>query len=460
MVATTEKKHVLPHNLEAELACLGTVILKNNLFDHIFPKLKPEDFYDGRNRIIAKALVEYRQEEGEAPFDIVTIGDILKKKEILDKAGGMSYVSNMIDSVPTTSNIDYYADIIKEKANLRFLIDICGQIIDRSLNQDDSKEILENFLQNLFDLSVSEYREYEHIKIPLVRSIEFLENNYRNRQVSGILSGFRELDNIIVGFQKANLIILGGRTGMGKTALALNMIERIAMGDPITSYLNESLPVTQNFPTGVFSLEMSKSEICMRFMASQTGTTLKELRKADIPDHKWQSLIDFVDKVKNTQIYIDDTPGITIQELSSKAKKMKKEGVNIIIVDYLQLINVSDSRIPREQQISLISKQLKNLARELDIPVIALTQLNRSADNRDDKTPRLSDIRESGAIEQDADLVLFISEGQDKQDNEEEEEDYNKQIKRITVAKNRHGATGSLKLTYEGKFLRFSDFTP
>lgn len=456
----------LPNNTEAELACLGALILKNDLYDNIFPKLDYRDFYDGRNKIIAQALIDYRNGKGDAPFDILTLTEILKKKELLKKAGGGEYISDMIDAVPTTSNIDYYADIIKEKANLRKIIEINRKTIEQAFDNTESRLLLENALQTLFNLSVLEYQEYEHIKTPLVESIEFLESNFRSGVVSGILSGFKELDDIIVGFQKSNLIIIGGRTGMGKTAFALNIVENVSMGDSLPHYIRNEIPLTQKYHLGIFSLEMSKSEICMRFIASQTSTTLRALRKAEIPDTKWQALIDFVDKAKNTQIYIDDTPGITIQELASKARKMKKEGVEIIIIDYLQLINVSDYRIPREQQISMISKQLKNLARELDIPIIALTQLNRSADNRDDKTPRLSDIRESGAIEQDADLVIFISEFKsdnkkdEKNEKEDEEEFPEKDIKRITVAKNRHGATGSIRLNYEGKFLRFSDYNP
>ncbi len=471
-----EKKSSLPFSKDAEAACLGALLLNNNLFEDVFTKLNPEDFYDGRHKLIAKTLIAFRLEKGDMPLDLITLGEELRKKDLLHRVGGLEYINSLVDSVPSTTNVKDYANIVFEKSLLRKIITIGGETIDEAKQSHFSSEVLDKCMQKYFALSFEEYKDYEHISNSLKSTIDIIEKNYRDQGYVGISSGYKKLDELIVGFQKSNLIIIGGRTGMGKTAFALNMVENMAF------VANDKSNGEDKLGIGFFSLEMSKTEICMRILANQTNISLNEFKNASFKDSKWQSLIQTADRAKKTNILIDDTPGIDIRELSSKARKMVKDGVDIIFVDYLQLITEQDNQISREQQISSVSKQLKNLARTLNLPIIALTQLNRSADSREDKTPRLSDIRESGAIEQDADLVLFIHRSDDKkvivQGTETlDEASFDKSSKnlassspsttndfyeskfptKIYVSKNRHGPIGEVKLTFIGKYLRFTE---
>ncbi len=446
----------LPFSSDAEVACLGALLINNQLFENVFDKLHPDDFYDGRNRIIAKVLFDFRIAKGDVPIDIITLSEELKSKNLLQKSGGLEYINGLVDSVPTTTNIKNYVNIVFEKSLLRKIIAISEETIDEASNSYFSSDVLDKCMQKYFTLSFEEYKDYEHIKKSLDATIEIIESNYRQQGFVGVSSGYKKLDELIVGFQKSNLIIIGGRTGTGKTAFALNMIERMTFVSTVTD--------KKKLGVGIFSLEMSKTEICMRILSNRASISLNEFKDASFHDSRWQSLLTVVDDARETNILIDDTPGIDIRELTSKARKMVKDGIDIIFVDYLQLITEKDNQISREQQISSVSKQLKNLARTLNIPIIALTQLNRSADSREDKTPRLSDIRESGAIEQDADLVLFIHRDDKKKKKgiieEVEEEATTNQFPDTStaylyVSKNRHGPTGNLRLTFEGKFLRF-----
>ncbi len=396
----SSSKEKFPNNLDAETACIGAILIKNKLIDQIFSSLKTDDFYDERNQIIVKAILEYREKNGYAPIDILTLKNILEEKDLLQKAGGVEYITKLIDSVPSSTNTSYYSNIIKEKSILRQVIDIFNNnFINIFSGEMNSSEIIEKSQQELFDISKSNYREYEKLRDVFISTLEVIEENYKNKgSVIGIQSGYRHLDNIIGGFHNENLIIIGGRPAMGKTAFALSIIQNISISSKINS-----------IPIGFFSLEMSKSEICVRLLCAEAKLNGDKFRKNTLIESDWEKIIKAGEKLTKAPIFIDDTPSITINELSAKARKMVQEGAKIIFIDYLQLMGQTDLKINREQHIANISRRLKAMARELCIPMVALTQLNRATEARHNKRPLLSDIRESGAIEQDADLVFFCS---------------------------------------------------
>ena len=466
----------IPYNLEAERACVGSVLINNNLYNLVFSKLKVQDFFDERNRSIIEMMGNIRSESGLAPLDIVTLASKLNDAKMLHKIGGHDYLNFLSLSIPTTVNIEHYIKIVKEKSILRQIISICDSGSESSKENTPPEGIIERVQQNLYDLLSNDYKEYRSITEGLNNAVDTLNRIAKGEESMDMPTHFIDLDRIIGGFQPSNLIILGGRTGMGKTAFALSLILRIAGSDR-----------SRQKPPGIgfFSLEMSEREICSRLISSTSNHTLSELKKKNFAEQHWDDLIDATDQLRKMQIFIDDTPGIQIGELRLKARRMvQNEGVKLIVIDYLQLLSSAETNAPREQQISNISKQLKTLARELDIPIITLTQLNRSADYREDKVPRLSDIRESGAIEQDADLVMFLHRpSYDKQKHSSEpEKDHGFQDKddivnqptedpfsdntlgekeaRVYISKNRHGPTGMVRLEFDPQYMRFSDYYP
>ncbi len=436
------------HSLEAEAACLGIVFMRNDLCDSIFSEAPPSCFYDGRHRLIAEAIDSYRNEKGKASFDVIVIAEVLEKEDALVKAGGFRYLNRLIDAVPTPINFKDYTHIVKRKADLREIIDFSSEAIHKAKAGETPEAILDFLQQKNFALTSAESQNYEHIRPIVAKTLDFLEESLEQRKTLGILSRYQDLDNKIIGLQPSNLIIIGGQTGTGKTAFALSLLLQTALpqaGD-------------KGISVGFFSLEMSKQDILFRMLSATSEVPLSEFRRGQPQDRHWKRILKAADSLAGTNIYLDDMPGITINELSTKMRLMvQKHHVNLIIVDYLQLITGSDQRSTREQQVSSISKQLKNLARQLSIPVIALTQLNRSPDQRDDKRPRLSDIRESGAIEQDADIVMLLhrppTTEQQSMDDEMVET-----VTNLIIAKNRHGPTGNIKLVFEGEFVRFREY--
>jgi len=438
----TVGKETIPHSPEAEAACIGSILLKNNLIDDVFTQIKPDDFFDGRNRIIADIIINRNETHSQEPIDIITLQTLLEKSKKLDSAGGISYINKLIDGVPTTANALHYAQIIKEKSQLRKLIDAGYSIVSYGTSANlNAEDALDKAQTDLFNLSKNRYSDYCTFKSALKDTIDKIEKNYKKKGHIGIPSGYRELDDKISGFHESNLIILGGRPSMGKTALALSLVQNIAINR------HEKTGV------GIFSLEMTRIEICSRILCAESRIPQDKIRKNAIIESDWPKLLKAMDKLINAPIFIDDTPGLTLHEIMSKARRMYHEGCRIFIIDYLQIMDSSNPNIPREQFIASVSRGLKQLARELAVPIIALTQLNRSSETRTDKRPILSDIRESGSIEQDADIVMFIHRPAYYEPEREEIQN----DAELIIAKNRHGQTGPAHLFYDGQFTRFDN---
>ncbi len=455
-------KRRFPFSLEAEAACIGCMLIRNELSDEIFKNIGPSDFYDGRHIAIIEHILKYRSEKGAAAFDIVVLSEWLSQNNALTRAGGIPYINQLIDAAPSTFNIERYIEIVKRKSLLRKIIMLGEEMIENARGDQDPENVIDTVQRKAFELLSRRSNDYEHIYPIADRALDALEAGI-GAGGFGIPSRYGDLDNIIIGLQPANLIIIGGRTGMGKTAFALNLALRCALSS--TTAQNPSATSAQNevgIPAGYFSLEMTKEDIAFRLLSTHGQIPLGNFKSRQVKeDRTWGAVLESIQAMKDVPIYIDDTPGISVNELVAKARRMVvKEAVRLIIVDYLQLIGGHDPRVNREQQISMVSKQLKNLARELKIPIIALTQLNRAVDQREDKSPRLSDIRESGAIEQDADLVLLLHRpamdnvtnpaAGDNTQNEDRTE--------LFIAKNRNGPTGKIELSYEGQFVRFVDY--
>ncbi|BBM89519.1 replicative DNA helicase [Spirochaetota bacterium] len=481
-------KSKFPYDVDAEAACIGCMLIRNELANEVFKDVGPEDFYDGRNAILVKAILEYQKERGAAAFDVVVISDWLRKEGLLSRAGGVNYINRLIDAAPATVNLKHYLDIVMRDALLRKIIVLCEQTMVTASGREQPERVLDELQRCAFELLSDRSSDYEGIHPIADKSLDLLEKGISSGGF-GVPSRYKELDKIIIGLQPANLIIVGGRTGMGKTAFALSLTLRAALpeinaaggerlykersGEEIAGGDNkqQSSIINAGVAVGYFSLEMSKQDIAFRILASYGQIPLSHFKQETLKNDSWPKILNSVDAMKDIPIFIDDTPGITMNELIAKARRMvQNEGVRLIVVDYLQLIGGHDPRINREQQISGISKQLKNLARELNIPVIALTQLNRAVEQRDDKEPRLSDIRESGAIEQDADIVLLLHRlDLDARANENEEMSSNpaaaindfgesEHKTKLFIAKNRNGPTGIIDLTFEGPYVRFTDY--
>ena len=478
------------HNLEAEVATLGAVLLENSQFDIVFERIKEKDFYDGRHQLIAKTILEYRSEKGDAIIDTLTLTNELTNKKILAKAGGAEYISSLIEAVPSTANVEYYVNIVLEKSLLRSIQNShqnFKQYIDDSTLP--SKEILDKMQSDLYVLEKGEYQSYENIDALVEQNIDRMAQIHEqigNTQCIGVPTGYRELDKIISGFQESHFIVLGGRPGMGKTAIMTSLAQNIAINNKEGSGA-----------VGIFSIEMTKEELCRRVLFAEAKIDSNFFAQGKMQSEHWTMLTKAASKLMGQeeitpQLYIDDMAR-TLQEIRSKAKRMVREnGVKVIFIDYLQIIVPDDPRIPREQQISIISRDLKRLANELKIPIIALTQLSREVEKRPDKKPQLSDLRESGAIEQDADIVMFIyresyylqqkisdkikelekggegnvnlelnAEAASKRELQvEAEREKAKQIEKLAtvfIRKNRHGATGEMYLQFQYNYFRFNN---
>ena len=437
----------MPHDSAAEMACLGAVLIKNKLIDEIFSSLKADDFYDGRHQIIIKSFLDHRNQQGNIVIDTITLKDILDKKSLLKEAGGLHYITQLIDSVPSISHAGHYASIVKEKSLLRQIMDICEQgKLEAAKSELDTFTILEQVQQRLFDLIKTGYSDYEHIRDVISAGLAKLEDQLKNQgNFMGIPTGYRELDDLIGGLCDGHLIIIGARPSMGKTALAISLLQNMSIS-----------PRMKPISAGFFSLEMPKTEIGLRLLAAEAQISGDKFRRGHSIERDWEHIVKAAETIIKAPIYIDDTPNLTINELSAKTRKMVQEGVQIIFVDYLQLMSHPNETINREQQIATISRRLKGIARELSIPVVALTQLNRATETRPNKIPMLSDIRESGSIEQDADIVCFIH----REDYYRPPNEEHNNIATIKVAKNRHGATGDAKLMFHSHYARFDNLAP
>ncbi len=438
MADTISMERELPHSKEAELSVIGSILSDSQSVAASAELLKADDFYYAQNREIYRVCMELFNEN--TPIDIVTVSDKLNQNDKLDGIGGIGYLTAAVTGVPTTGNVEYYAKIIKEKSVLRRLIKASFVISEMAYTEsDDLERIIDRSEQALFDVSSEkESNDIAHIQDILMTAYQdMVENSLNQGKMTGVPTGFTELNNRTGGFHGGELIIIAGRPGMGKSSFAVNIAENAA--------------INENISVAVFNLEMSKTMIVNRILCSQALVDSQKLRLGEFDTEDWQQIGGVVDKLAMAPLYIDDTASITVSEIRAKCRRLKQtKNLGMVIIDYLQLMQGSGRNDNRQQEISEISRSLKVLAKELDIPVIALSQLSRTSETRSDKRPMLSDLRESGAIEQDADIVMFIY-----RDEYYNKDSADKNIAECIIAKHRSGSTGMFKLGWQGKYTKF-----
>jgi len=428
-----------PHNIEAEESVLGAILIDKDSIIAVAEFLKPEYFYkDAHERIYRAILKLYEERE---PIDIITLTAKLKKGGDLEKIGGASYLTELANSVPTSANIEEYGKLVTENYTKRKLISVASKVSEMAFDEmTEVKDILDKSEQEIFSISQANTKRYFiPLKSALAESFDRLDELHKNSGgLRGVPTGFSDLDNKLAGMQQSNLLILAARPGKGKTALVLNIAQHVAVDNKI--------------PVGIFSLEMSKEELVDRLLVAQADVDAWRLKTGKLSDDDFTKLSDAMGELAEAPIFIDDTPGINILEMRTKARRIQVEkGLGLLIVDYLQLADPGRRFDNRVQEVSIISQGLKNLARELKIPVLAVSQLSRAVEARGDKIPQLADLRESGAIEQDADVVMFLY-----RPDEESENATSGQIPvKLLIAKHRNGPTGEIDLLFRGDRIRF-----
>ena len=431
-------KRILPHSMEAEQSVIGSMIMSRDAIIEASEIITGADFYQQQYGIVFEAMVELH-EEGKA-VDLVTLQERLKEKDLPPEISSMEFVRDLLSAVPTSANVKYYAEIVAEKAMLRKLIKTTEEISNACyLGKEKTQDILEVTEKKIFDLVQNRgSQEYVPIRQVVLNAIEKIEKASRNQgSVTGIPTGFIDLDYKTSGFQPSDLILVAARPSMGKTAFVLNIAQYMAFHNNVTA--------------AIFSLEMSKEQLVNRLLALESKVDSQNIRTGNLEDEEWAKLIEGANVIGNSNLIIDDKPGISISELRSKCRKYKMEhNLGIIFIDYLQLMTGSGRSESRQQEISDISRSLKALARELNVPVVALSQLSRAVEQRPDHRPMLSDLRESGAIEQDADVVMFIY--RDDYYNKDSE---NKNIAEIIIAKQRNGPIGTVNLVWMPNYTKF-----
>jgi replicative DNA helicase len=432
-----------PQDLQAEKHLLASIFIDPPSIVKVLDIIKPEDFYALPHRLIYSTFLSLF--ERDEPIDIVTVHNELEKRGELEKVGGAVYLAELVSLLPTSAHILYYAKIVKEKSILREIINISQELIYRAYySAEDSQELLSYAEKAFFELSHYGKKEgFSPLKDIVKDTIKYLENIYQKGDlITGIPTGFYELDRMTAGLQKGDLIIIAARPGMGKTALALDIVRNATK--------------QANIGAAVFSLEMSKQQLCARMLCAEAKVNFQKFRTGQLEPQEWQKIAQAASTLSQLPIYIDETPGINILEVKAKAKKLLKETpLGLIVIDYLQLMKGLERKERREQEISEISSGLKALAKELNVPVVALSQLNRKVEERPDKRPQLADLRESGAIEQDADVILFIY--RDEFYNKESPE---KGIAEIIIGKQRNGPMGVVKLAYFPQYTSFGNLDP
>jgi replicative DNA helicase len=440
-----------PQSVEAEMSILGGILLDNEAINRVLEILVPDELYRESHRKILRAMIDLN-DRGE-PCDLVTLTSMLKKNGELEDAGGGAYLSTLVEYVPTAANIAYYCRIVKEKAVSRRLISAATEIATKGYDdQSNVEELLDNAQKVIFEISENKLRPafypVSSILKDTIKNIEFLYE--KKEHVTGVPTGFIDLDEKTAGFQRGDLIIIAGRPSMGKTAFALNIAQYAGI---------HGLPPQ---PVAVFSLEMSKEQLVTRLLCCEARVDASRLRTGHLIDSDWDKLMRGASALHDSKIFIDDTPAITVLELRAKSRRLKaEEGIGLIVIDYLQLMRGGASIESRQQEISDISRSLKALAKELNVPVVALSQLNRSLENRPNKRPIMSDLRESGAIEQDADVIMFVYREAvycDKCKNKELtcDEDHERDAE-IIIGKQRNGPIGTVNLTFMGEFTKFEN---
>jgi len=435
-------RRVPPQNLEAESSVLGGILLENDAINVVLELLRTGDFYRESHRKIFRAMIELA--DRSEPVDIITLSECLKNRGELEAVGGSAYLASLNDFVPTAANISYYARIVREKSILRHLINAATEVATKGYDGTGNvEELLDSAERAIFDITEQRIKgSFVKVGDMMKDSIKMVEKLFeRKTMITGVPTGFKDLDTKTAGLQPADLIIVAARPGMGKTAFSLNIASHAAFS---------------GYGVAVFSLEMAKEQLALRLLCSEARVDNSKVRTGYLSDRDFPKLATAAGRLHDALIFVDDTPAISVLELRAKARRIardREKKLGLIIVDYLQLMRGTGAAQNREQEISEISRSLKALAKELNVPVLAVSQLNRRVEDRNDKTPQLSDLRESGAIEQDADVIAFIY----------REAAYNPKsddnTATITIAKQRNGPTGDLTLTFLREFTRFEDYS-
>jgi len=433
---------VPPHNLEAEESVLGAVMLSSDAANEALESLKPEDFYKPAHQSIFEAIT--RLYDGNQPIDAITVSDALRRTEQLERVGGVEYLTALLERVPATSNVDYYAGIVDETSSRRRLMRAGAEVSALAMQSDlPIEEVVDTAEARVFAVAERQVGDGLVAVGPMLqKALEKMEElGTRGSALTGLPTGFRDLDKMLAGLQAANLIVVAARPSMGKSALALNIAENVA---------------EQGNPVAIFTLEMSREEVVSRLLSSMAGVDSAKLRTGQLGPELWQKVVREAGRLYQMPLYVDDSPDLTVTAIRAKSRRLKRaQGLGMVVVDYMQLMQGPSRSENRQQEIAEISRSLKNLARELSVPVIAVSQLNRALEQRENKRPRLGDLRESGAIEQDADIVIFIY--RDDYYNPEKTESLG--IAEVNVAKHRSGATGNVMMTFAAKFTRFRNYT-
>lgn len=429
-----------PQNLEAEQSVIGSMLLDREIIPNVTEILKAEDFYRQDHKEIYEAIMDLF--ESAEPIDIITVSDQLKLRGTLESTGGLEYLTALVNGVPTTANVRHYAKIVEEKSLLRKLIKTSSDIVNMGYEGTEEVEnVLDKAEKSIFDLlQKRNLKGMAPIKDVLVDAFNRLEELYNNKgHITGIPTGFADLDFKTAGLHNSDLILIAARPAMGKTAFALNIAQQAA--------------VHAKVPVAVFSLEMSKEQLVNRMLCAEAMVDSQKMRTGKLEDQDWHKIAQALGPLSEAPIYIDDTPGTSMMEIRAKCRRLKLEkNLGLVVIDYLQLMQGKGKNESRQQEVSEISRSLKILAKEISVPIITLSQLSRAAETRTDHRPMLSDLRESGAIEQDADIVMFIY--RDDYYNPDTEK---KNIAEIIIAKHRGGSTGTVELAWLGQFTKFAN---
>ena len=435
----TTVNRTLPQSIEAEQSVIGSMIIDRSAIAQAAEGLDEEDFYRDSHKVLFKSIIDMFKKD--MAVDLVTVLEHLKASDTLDRAGGVTYVTEITSSVPTTANLASYIKIVQEKSTLRKLIKASTSIIEESYNkQGEVENVLDSAEKRIFDIAEKRTAsDFEPLNQVLERGFIEIERLFNNKgEITGVGSGFIDLDAKTSGFQKGDMVLIAARPSMGKTTFALNIAEHAA--------LREGKSVV------IFSLEMSKEQLAYKLLCSEANVDMLKLRTGTLDDKDWENIARATGPLSKAKIYIDDTAGVSVMEMRSKCRRLKVEyGIDLILIDYLQLMSGSSSE-SRQQEVSEISRSIKALAKEMECPVIALSQLSRAPEQRADHRPMLSDLRESGSIEQDADLVMFLY--RDEYYNKETEE---KGIGECIIAKQRNGPVGTVKMAWIGAHSKFAD---
>ncbi len=437
-------ERALPHNLEAERSVLGAILIQNEAYNTAVEVLRPEDFYRDAHRRVFEKIIALA--ERQHAIDFITLKEELGRLGELDAVGGPAYIASLVDGVPRATNVEYYAKIVKEKAVLRNLIAAGNRILSEAYGADqDAAEILDRAEHLIFQIAEGRIRAgFVSLYDIAQDSVEAIQKAHEEKQlITGVPTGFHDLDNLTSGLQRGDLIIVAARPSMGKTSLALNIAQHVGTHTGKT--------------VGVFSLEMSKEQLFLRMLSSEAQIDGHRLRTGFLRSDDWGRLTSALGTLGQAKVYIDDTPSIGVLEMRAKARRLSAEhGLHLLVVDYIQLMQGRGRFDNRTQELGAISRSLKGLAKELDVPIVVLSQLSRAPESRSDHRPQLSDLRESGALEQDADVVLLIY----REDVYNKEPGENENVAEIIIAKQRNGPTDTVKLAFIRERTRFENYDP